>query len=301
MDREVPYECLKHLSHPDFGTRRRIADAHAPICKTCISRHMAARLETVGADGVGCPESGCNRTWGWYHVQQYLAPKLHDTFFEDAFLIFWSKAAKFSCPDPDCAAKNMLLEPRKTPGYPEIECYECKHRFCGLCCVRWHNGQTCQEYRAEHYEELLNDEDTSALSKLEALKARRCPRCQLVILKHGGCRLMTCDYCGKNFDWFRAERVRSILGLAVCVKNQNVQKDIEGKDVERGQSDGRESDDKSSLGTDSETDSNGDEDEPFLRTDHWSSEGCEVDMIAAGWEPRSARTPSAASENDSLF
>jgi hypothetical protein len=47
----------------------------------------------------------------------------------------------------------------------------------------------------------------SVLSDLEKVGARRCPRCQYVIIKEGGCTHMFCEQCYQEFDWRQAERV----------------------------------------------------------------------------------------------
>jgi hypothetical protein len=113
---------------------------------------------------------------------------LHDVFYQQTYDRFIHKttATCWVCPS-NCGYGygDGVLQPSETPCFPHVECPGCHDRFCANYKALWHDGQTCQQYRAQHPE--LHDKDEVArLHDMARLGARRCPRCQLIIIKQGG-------------------------------------------------------------------------------------------------------------------
>ncbi|KAF2178480.1 hypothetical protein K469DRAFT_717994 [Zopfia rhizophila CBS 207.26] len=200
---EVPATCMKHLAR---NPRNRSKD---PVCKECIGRSMVATLDTLGAEHIGCLEPDCNEKWEQSYIIQHLPSESHDKYYQHLFDVFWNGAHKLSCPREGCGAVG-LLGPQFTAGFPHVECYECKGRNCALCKVPWHEGLSCQQYRAEHHAELMDNDDMEILKEMAKAGGRRCPRCQMIVVKDGGCSSMFCDHCQKYFDWHHAEPVIAV-------------------------------------------------------------------------------------------
>lgn len=54
----------------------------------------------------------------------------------------------------------------------------------------------------------MRDEgEVKQLQEMARLGARRCPRCQFIIVKDGGCDFVHCGQCHSDFQWSHAERV----------------------------------------------------------------------------------------------
>jgi IBR domain, a half RING-finger domain len=182
---DLPSKCYKHLN---------LLSSNGAVCKACISASLASALDLKGADRAGCLD--CDHVWDAVYVQRYLS---HDGFSKYAEQMFHTFIATHKdivyCPVPSCLGGGIIDMLR--PGYPQLECSECKARICGVCKVRWHAGSTCQEWREQHG--LADDaEEGKLLNKLARQDARRCSHCQLAVLKDGGCDNM---YCGStNYD-----------------------------------------------------------------------------------------------------
>ncbi|KAF2652280.1 hypothetical protein K491DRAFT_760512 [Lophiostoma macrostomum CBS 122681] len=179
------------------------------ICNSCIASHLTSRMESLGAEHVSCIVPKCKESWT--HAALFYLPKeMHGEYHKQLFEVFWYQAEKWECPDGKCNCTGMFMAPRDTPGYPRVECYDCKKQFCGLCRVPWarHQGMTCQEYRTEHPEvESTAVEDDETLRSMAELGAKRCPRCQWIILKEDGCNGIYCTKCHAWFDYATAEQV----------------------------------------------------------------------------------------------
>ncbi|KAJ8106139.1 hypothetical protein OPT61_g9739 [Boeremia exigua] len=117
--------------------------------------------------------------------------------------------AVWTCPY-HCGFLNGVTQPNATPGFPHVECAGCKDHFCANCKVRWHSTQSCQEYRVAHPEAQDNDE-AEQLLEMARMGAKRCPRCQFIIVKDGGCDHIFCQQCHFEFDWMQAVDVTAPL------------------------------------------------------------------------------------------
>jgi hypothetical protein len=62
--------------------------------------------------------------------------------------------------------------------------------------------------------ELCDEEEVTLHEAMAKLGARRCPSCQYIIVKDGGCPHIFCEQCHHEFDWRRAERLQSLTQFA---------------------------------------------------------------------------------------
>ena len=210
----VPPGCLKHIAPELLGL-------HGGVCMDCLRSHILTQFETRGAINISCVEKHRTyaeaRSWedsdlmhshDWLpYAHQFLPLDLHDHFYQQLFdhFIHSTTASLWNCP-AICGYSDGIIQPNNTRGFPHVECPGCHDRFCANCKVPWHKEQTCQQYRATH-PELRDENEARQLHEMAKLGARRCPCCQVIIVKDGGCDHMFCEQCHYDFVWTQAERV----------------------------------------------------------------------------------------------
>ncbi|KAI1663226.1 hypothetical protein L13192_12721, partial [Pyrenophora tritici-repentis] len=167
---DIPRGCIDHLAR---NPRRTKID---PVCKTCIGNFLSARIDTLGAQNIS---TGCLEP-----VAQLLEPQLHLAVharreplnkFNMEMLEFWKQTADpkpMTCTAPDCNAV----------GLPDLRA----------------------RYAAKHVNDKMSDTEKETLELMQSKDGRRCPHCQLVIVKDGGCDSMLCVGCYKYFNWATA-------------------------------------------------------------------------------------------------
>lgn len=194
---EIPGDCIPHLAR---NPRRR----NDPVCKTCIGASMSARLESLGARsvGTGCLEPGCETMWTIDFIIKYLPANVLEDFNMSMFPVWKETAPLVHCVNESCGASGIAEW--NAPGYPQLECVECKTRMCATCKVAWHTTFSCADYAARHVNEQMTTPEKETLDFMQTKDGKRCPNCYLVIEKDGGCDSMFCTGCKKFFNWSTA-------------------------------------------------------------------------------------------------
>lgn len=177
---------------------------------------MAARLDTLGARsvGTGCLEPGCETLWDWDHVMRYMPRGAPLEAYNIAMLDVWrhdSPIKPLTCLAPNCAA--IGLPDFTAPGYPQVACHACAFRSCAQCLVPWHADVTCAERASLHVDAQMTGPERDTLKLVQEQDGKRCPNCQLVIEKDGGCDSMLCLGCQKYFNWATAGKFCFLKGL----------------------------------------------------------------------------------------
>ncbi|KAI8932887.1 hypothetical protein NX059_010364 [Plenodomus lindquistii] len=194
---DAPYPCILHLAR---NPKKKNID---PVCKTCIAKSMEAKIDMLGARqvGVGCMEPGCQEPWNHDFIMMYITGEALEKYNIDMFEVWKTDVTPkfFTCLSPTCNASG--LPDILAPGYPQVACHGCSHRACAQCSVPWHEGLSCAEYAAKAVDEKMSDSDKEILKFMQSKDGRRCPNCQLVIEKDGGCPSMHCPGCNKHFNW----------------------------------------------------------------------------------------------------
>ncbi|CBX99493.1 hypothetical protein IAQ61_005255 [Plenodomus lingam] len=194
---DIPYSCILHLAR---NPKRK--NVH-PVCKTCIGRSLAARIDMLGARraGIGCLEPGCEQPWDRDYILRYITGEALHKYNMDMFEVWKTDISPgfFICLSPTCNA--IGLPDIFAPGFPQVICHECSFRACAQCAVPWHKDLSCSEYAAKTVDEKMTDPDKEILKLMQSKDGRRCPNCQLVIEKDGGCNSMLCSGCNKYFNW----------------------------------------------------------------------------------------------------
>ncbi|KAF2769578.1 hypothetical protein EJ03DRAFT_89184 [Teratosphaeria nubilosa] len=75
-----------------------------------------------------------------------------------------------------------------------LMCTTCCTTICTQCNVPLHNGEMCREYQ-----ERVSGHLAQLQEYLDSGKAKRCPKCTVVIEKDAGCNHMTCINCYTHF------------------------------------------------------------------------------------------------------
>ncbi|CAN9115454.1 unnamed protein product [Alternaria sp. RS040] len=198
---DVPFACVAHLARDP--SKRKVD----PVCKACIGHFLSAKMDTLGVRtiGTGCLEPGCSVPWSHEFILRYMPPGAPLEKFNMEMLEVWKETASpapLTCPSPTCNA--IGLPDTAAAGYPQVTCHECAFRSCAQCLVAWHKDVTCAEYAAKHVDEKMSEEEKDTLKYMQKLDGKRCPNCQLVIEKDGGCDSMFCVGCHKYFNWASA-------------------------------------------------------------------------------------------------
>ncbi|KAF2124755.1 hypothetical protein P153DRAFT_370666 [Dothidotthia symphoricarpi CBS 119687] len=200
---DIPAPCIAHLTrHPRLK--------NDPVCKSCIGHSMSARLDTLGARqvGIGCLEPGCTEPWSWEFVMHYLPGGAVLEKYNLAMMHVWKQDTTpqlMTCIAPSCA--QIGLPDALAQGYPHVSCHACRLRQCAVCLVPWHADQTCAEYAAANVDAQMSAPEKETLRLLQEKDGKRCPNCQLVIEKDGGCDSMLCPGCQTFFNWTTAASV----------------------------------------------------------------------------------------------
>jgi hypothetical protein len=186
---DAPLPCIRHLAPSPY---RRIID---PVCKTCIGSTMAARLDMLGARrvGSGCVEPGCSEEWPWEMILKYFPSSKLEAFNLASFEHWRTDTDLFNCLASDCSFTG-LLDPN-APGYPQVECpvSTCRARSCATCLTPWHVDQTCAEVKSAALIAQMSNPEKETLALMQSKDGKRCPNCQLVVEKDGGCSSMFCS------------------------------------------------------------------------------------------------------------
>lgn len=195
--------CIPHLARSPY---QRTGD---PVCKICIGSTMAARLDLLGARkvGSGCVEPGCEEVWPWDMVLKYCPLDKLEAFNLASFEHWCEDTELFTCLSSTCSFTG-LLDPN-APGYPQVECplLSCRARSCAMCLTPWHTDQTCAEVKSAALTVQMSDPERETLILMQSKDGKRCPNCQIVIEKDGGCSSMHCSGCKTYFNWDTAASV----------------------------------------------------------------------------------------------
>ena len=74
------------------------------------------------------------------------------------------------------------------------------HKFCVKCKELWHKSGKCP--KEEEIDKLFEQ-------FTKKYNVKKCPNCQIVTLKRGGCNHITCTYCKKDWCWLCGQLFRT--------------------------------------------------------------------------------------------
>ena len=189
-------------------------------CKTCLKKWVAANVEssnfvTSGENGeiwgIKCPHPQCDAVMRNVNVEEAATKKVYAQFEELERKHIGNTTPGWRwCLAPGCRAgqvhetkAEVVVEepkPKKrsttkkgvekirapTPAEPDIcVCHECGAKACVPCDRPFHEGETCEQYKARTKGHM--DEEDAALKRIQQT-TKSCPNCAKRIEKNGGCK-----------------------------------------------------------------------------------------------------------------
>jgi len=167
------------------------------FCKQCTLQYFITKVETnqVADSHLICPNPYCEKpqvteenVWDVFRF-----PSNHWRF--DKFMRL-RNAWKIEV-DPNkawCLHCNMgvLQLSRNGCFNRSIKCSDerCTQKSCAKCGLNPHPFVSCSRARSRHFSMYVNSN-----------RCKRCPGCNVMIEKNGGCNHMSCRACGKQFCW----------------------------------------------------------------------------------------------------
>ena len=180
--------CYDEVSHPE-----QLGCGHI-YCSGCLRHYLASAPETKTFPLVCLGnETACRIPIPIPLIRRFLTPQAFQALVEAAFRSYLSQHAhelKY-CTTPDC---QQIY--RHSPEIRILQCPSCFSNICSTCDEEAHEGITCQESR-----DRKNPSEQDRLFNEWAIEhGKRCPECNSVIEKSGGCNHITCR-CGAHFCW----------------------------------------------------------------------------------------------------
>ncbi|CAO2163163.1 unnamed protein product [Urochloa humidicola] len=141
--------CMEPMA-PSEAHRGGAACAHA-FCRTCLSGHVRAKVETDANAVVRCPEPSCAGALDPELCRAALPPGVFERWCVTLCEALYPAARRTCyCPFPDCS--EMTVADGDGDGGEECvtqsECQVCRRLFCAWCRMApGHAGVTCDEYQ----------------------------------------------------------------------------------------------------------------------------------------------------------
>ena len=167
------------------------------FCYECLYLYIRESIKN-GKYDLCCPE--CKTIYGKAKIEQIFAINNNSRNMNEiinlkkllekniAKKIVLSNPKFIFCPIKDCEGYAPKI---KIMNQNYNRCSK-GHRFCSKCGELWHRNGKCPE--EENVDKLFEEYSRK-------LNLKKCPCCQIITLKKGGCNHITCTYCKKNWCW----------------------------------------------------------------------------------------------------
>ena len=180
--------CYDEVSHPE-----QLGCGHI-YCSACLRHYLASAPDTKTFPLVCLgDETACKMPISLPLIRRFMTPQAFQALVEAAFRSYLdqhSQELKY-CTTPDC---QQIY--RRSSEIRILQCPSCFSSICSACDDEAHEGMTCKERQ--------DQKDASLQGRLfnewANVHGNRCPACQSIIEKNGGCDHMTCR-CGAQFNW----------------------------------------------------------------------------------------------------
>ncbi|KAK6190736.1 hypothetical protein SNE40_002534 [Patella caerulea] len=165
-------------------------------CFDCLGRQITVAIQSKDLP-ILCGEEECQKPLVWNDfVNSFKKAQV------DPNALLGSAVTRFMMNDKDDAYRHCL-----TPDCPMIyrvtsdgvvfSCYECGIRICTTCHVEYHDGLSCQQYKANVMDKLQVENYLKEFGNT----TKHCPGCKILIEKNYGCNHMVCSACKTSFCW----------------------------------------------------------------------------------------------------
>ncbi|KAF2097606.1 hypothetical protein NA57DRAFT_77859 [Rhizodiscina lignyota] len=195
--------CMTELPRTSFPTLTTPSCRHpSTTCKDCLSSWISASLDTTPPDQLTCPYPSCGSSLSENEVRIYADEEVYaryDTLITTSLL---SAMPGFRwCIKPGCRSGQI----HPSSSGPIFKCHSCGFKSCTTHNVKWHKGETCEEYTYRKDPSQRRAEEEASERMLEST-TKACPGrngrpCGWRIEKNDGCDHMTCRKCKAEFCW----------------------------------------------------------------------------------------------------
>ncbi|CAD8104184.1 unnamed protein product [Paramecium sonneborni] len=158
--------------------------------KKCLNEYCQIQIQSKSVP-MRCPWANCKENVMYSDLREVLDMRILNEFQQLTFTAYINNHSdEYSwCPTPDC---TYIFIANNSQFY----CPVCKKSYCLICKTEFHQGQTCQQYRASNYYGSRNQSkdlaDQQFFNFLQGAKYKQCPQCKFWVEKNQGCDHMTC-------------------------------------------------------------------------------------------------------------
>lgn len=118
--------------------------------------------------------------------------------YTDIFRVVYASEnlSVFLCPNEDC---GELIEVNPRDRNMRTVCVSCQYVWCRGCQLRpYHEDMSCLEYEIK---EGKTETGRMLKEKQDAGIVKKCPNCNVIIEKNGGCNKIICSTCRMKWCW----------------------------------------------------------------------------------------------------
>lgn len=160
-------------------------------CGECVSEHLRISIENGKARKLKCLNPSCTVQFPGHLVYQFVDSKTlakYNLFISTPADCTW-------CPAPGCDTPMV-----KDDAAGNMGICKCGMKFCFDCRTPWHEGETCEEFKARGGPAKSKEEQAS-LDLALAEGVQPCPKCGIWAEKVDGCEYVKCVTCSHEFCW----------------------------------------------------------------------------------------------------
>lgn len=169
-------------------------------CKCCFPMKEMSKKTKRGEKLV------CSTVFTDMDMRQILSLDRNPLFFEKySKLKYLKENAHVARTCPRCESIALKLPSNQNSSDNEIQCRECKLRFCFVHGEAHHRNNQLTEPCASYTKRIAKEQraSTVAVSKI----SKPCPGCGAPVEKAAGCNHLTCEVCETSFCWLCGKKV----------------------------------------------------------------------------------------------
>lgn len=173
-------------------------------CKACLSRYLVSATQPGASFPFRCfgSNSNCNNLIPIHIFRKLLSHDQIETAMGRSLEYYVNLRPEEyrQCPTSDCTQIHRVHKKSDSPEVAQ-HCHSCLVKFCASCFAEGgHDGRTCTQH-AEYREQLLRDQDKEVEGWIKSLGGRACPKCNMGLIKDGGCAHVQCSRCKVHICW----------------------------------------------------------------------------------------------------
>jgi len=171
------------------------------ICNPCWSQVIITKIQDSNFlhEIITCPGTKCQKELPIMSLYSKMPKSLRNNIDQVTLSAYFSNTPDIRrCPSQNCDYAGVL----------EISSYCPGNLKCDACGMTWrdkaHFSRT--EKLQESMDHLTKHRNETFSMLWKRFKAKKCPKCQVLVSKTGGCDHLTCTRCRYNFCWICLEK-----------------------------------------------------------------------------------------------